>query len=81
VDSIFSIVAFDADLKKNPESILLFPGISLLWLYGNHVPVLHTHLIKLTNLEVLQPDYNPISTHWAIKRSCKKPGSVKHKEN
>jgi hypothetical protein len=56
------IVGFEANLKKIPENIMLFPRLSILGLYGNQISVLPANLIKLNNLKVLQLDYNPILT-------------------
>lgn len=61
------IVGFDADLKKIPENIFLFPGLNVLGLNGNQISMLPANLLKFTKLQVLQLDYNPILTLGPIK--------------
>lgn len=56
------IVGFEANLKKIPENIVLFPKLTILGLYGNKISGLPATLLKLTNLKVLQLDYNPVLT-------------------
>jgi hypothetical protein len=56
------IVGFEANLKKIPENIMLFPGLNILGVYGNQISVLPSNLMKMNNLKVLQLDYNPILT-------------------
>lgn len=65
------IVGFDADLKKIPENIFLFPGLNVLGLNGNQISMLPANLLKLTKLQVLQLDYNPILTLGPIKELVK----------
>jgi hypothetical protein len=65
------IVGFEANLKKIPENIMLFPRLSILGLYGNQISVLPANLIKLNNLKVLQLDYNPILTLGPLKELVK----------
>jgi len=65
------IVGFEANLKKIPENIMLFPELNMLGLFGNKISVLPTNLLKLTNLKVLQLDYNPIVTIQPIKELVK----------
>jgi len=65
------IVGFEANLKKIPENIMLFPGLNILGLYGNQISVLPANLIKLNNLKVLQLDYNPILTLLPLKELVK----------
>jgi len=65
------IVGFEANLKKIPENIVLFPKLTILGLYGNKISVLPATLLKLTNLKVLQLDYNPILTIQPLKELVK----------
>jgi hypothetical protein len=65
------IVGFEANLKKIPENIVLFPKLTILGLYGNKISVLSATLLKLTNLKVLQLDYNPILTIQPLKELVK----------
>jgi hypothetical protein len=65
------IVGFEANLEKIPENIMLFPELNMLGLFGNKISVLPTNLLKLTNLKVLQLDYNPIGTIQPIKELVK----------
>ena len=65
------IVGFEANLKKIPENIVLFPKLTILGLYGNKISVLPATLLKLTNLKVLQLDYNPVLTIQPLKELVK----------
>lgn len=61
------IVGFEANLKKIPENILLFPELNILGLYGNQISVLPDNLLNFNKLKVLQLDYNPITTMQPLK--------------
>jgi len=65
------IVGFEANLKKIPENIMLFPGLNILGVYGNQISVLPSNLMKMNNLKVLQLDYNPILTLLPLKELVK----------
>lgn len=65
------IVGFEANLKKIPENIMLFPGLNILGVYGNQISMLPSNLMKMNNLKVLQLDYNPILTLLPLKELVK----------
>lgn len=66
------IIGFESNLVTVPVNIGLFPTLSTLGLYCNHIKVLPPMLTKLTNLKALYLDYTSISTLQPINNLFKK---------